>query len=1147
MYGGPSAYQHGHGPPPHGHSQRPPSPFSRRNIAMQDAPRPHAENQYAQRSYMSHHSPPRPGPGIERQRSYMRGSAAPAWMGAGGDRPRSAATSSSADAYNNLSFMSSRSAPPSYASQTQRRPYTAQPSAPSGAPRIPPPRLRPNAMPAWFNRYNAGASAMQRVPRAAPPLGGGRPHSAAQFPAAADALEPEVQSESEEEVFDEMEQLGAVRTDLEGIMAALSPVLALVPDEGATASSGGSQPPQASQEDIMSGMQAVARATAKLKALRLRAAEELPGMADTLEQLQRRLGRAQVREKARADAERQAQEDAQAKRQAQADLRAFAEEHADHVRRKKQRRAANFKAAGAAAGAPGAGSNHQAESDSAASAFDASVPASFQICRAVQVSAARISLASEQQLSGSSSLGLSSIRKTGRTLTPRGLRVQSGSGKSVLDRLQSVCGRSSGATDGAGAAWQRVLLHNRARSFLASLPLAPLAHCAAWRGHAMAQDIRQPHVLQFSEVASSKLQDALVPAMLAPEAALGDGPLAHLLSRWSATMHKTTKLHVDVGVVARASPHLSGLGLDAVLAPTVSLASNWVDACAKLAAMRRAVTRVLDIQHACISGRARSLAAAFCCVGQASRLAMQRREADLKRTPGLATATSDGGTGANDAEFVGLGIGEGGDVAWLGAGDAGSRSTRSRIGSAAAPGAPSTPGVAATQGAPDIHTRHSDAWVHQGGVSDQAAALALLCVGQLLPSWMRRLRQWQQRSGGFEHGWFRELSNIDNVCALPRGTSPEEDIWRVLSSTHPALHEAVPVAADDVYEASTWTAASVLHEQGASRLANSHRRQLAASRGMPQQAFAAAASSLAASRAQVAQAVQTHRNASGMLPGGEAQVQLHGLCRVPDMNATAAASFWCCVREGGAREVMPRAPAAIAEPLSQLCWPDAIPPESTAGRQWTLVQLHGPHRALHHDDSLCEVAWSDSEKIIFFGAFLSNPKRFGLIASFLVNKTASDVINFYYKVKHAASLKARARAVASSMRRRAGPTVWEVVLDAASAIGCHTPKALLALHKNRWLDTMSINQVVSDLAYSATRSRISTLLARLAAQRAVHGIRLPLHISTPSNKKRAVEQSPAPSPMLRLVAACTPQPEEDRASARPSAAASSPASKKARR
>jgi hypothetical protein len=109
--------------------------------------------------------------------------------------------------------------------------------------------------------------------------------------------------------------------------------------------------------------------------------------------------------------------------------------------------------------------------------------------------------------------------------------------------------------------------------------------------------------------------------------------------------------------------------------------------------------------------------------------------------------------------------------------------------------------------------------------------------------------------------------------------------------------------------------------------------------------------------------------------------------------------------------------------------------------------------------------------------------------------------------------------VASSMRRRCGPTVWEVVLDAARAVGCNTPRALLGMHHNRWLDTLPLSQAMSDVSYSKTRNRVPLLLARLAAQRAVHGIRLPLQIQTPAQatQEGGVRQSPVASPMLRLM------------------------------
>lgn len=1092
---------------------------------------------------MSHNSPPRGGLGGERPRGYMRPGAAP-WM----DRrhqdeqpaPAPAPQHTPAARYSSLSYMSARGPAPSYQREPQRMQYGAGP--PRGAPRMPPPRLRPGAMPAWFNRFNASGKTIQGASSssiAQAEASGGRPEQLAST-----ALEVEAESDTDEE-FEEMEQLGAVRADLDAVMQKVAPALALL-------SSDHSSTPQsapAGQDSIMTGMQAVAKATVTLKALRVRASEELPGMASTLEQLQARQARAEAREVAQAEAEQAALAAARAKQQAQADLRSFADAQAEHLRRRKQRRAAAFVSTRPPTGDGGDASSNTASNDSGASAFDACVPASFQIRRAVQVSAARIALASEQELSGSAALGLKSIRKTGRTLSSRGLQVEGTQQQSILGKLQAICGKSQEEAKTTDSAWQQILLQNRARAFMAALPLARMAHCCKLQKHEMVQHARKPRLLSFPDVPLGALPGALVPAVLSPEAAIGEGPIAQLLLQWSSSMHAVSDLCVDVATVACAAPHLSGFGLEPVLAPTLSLAQDWQLRCSNLAATRLAAARLLTVRSSCTSGSARSLAAAYSAAGQQARLAMERRESDLKRTPGLATATSDGGTGANDAEFVGLGIGEGGDAAWLGAGDAGSRATRSRIGGGAAP---ATPGVAAAQGAADIHTRHSDAWVHQGGVSDQASALALLCVGQLSPNWMRELRAWRRQHGHFGRGWFRELFGFDSTAVNvdDSGNADDEAIWRVLASTHPSLHEPVPVKADSVFRASSWTSASVLHEAGADRLAKHHQRQLAVSRGIPQQAFAAAMSSLAQSRAQVAHAVDTHRNASNMLQRTEQQIQLHGLCRIPDMHHSAAESFSGCIREGGLRLLPPPAPVSVAEPLKQLVWPEALPAAPIMRRQWTSAKLNEPHSILHQADAACEVAWSDSEKIIFFAASLSNPKRFGLIASFLVNKTAADVISFYYKIKHASSFKARARAVASSMRRRAGPSVWEVVLDAARAIGCHTPKALLALHKNRWLDSMSISQVVSDLAYSATRSRISTLLARLAAQRAVHGIRLPLHITTPANNKRRSkqEQSPAPSPMLRLVAACTPQVTDVSAEveSRTQAAAQSPASKKAR-
>ncbi len=1044
--------------------------------------------------------------------------------------------------YNSLSYMSARGAPPNY-HQGGLSAGNRDGHAPPRGPRLPPPRLRPSAMPAWFNRFNSQSAGLRGSAAFSAPS---RPSGAIPAAQTAEPIQAEAEEEHQEEQFEEAEQLVAVRSDFESIVSELQPVLAMVPPDAKARGAA-----SASQDSIMNGMQSVTKAMNKLKALRSRAADELPGMQSSLSHLQHRLDRARAKQDAQAAALREQQELEERQAQHKAQLRLFSQQHTEQLRAAKRRRAAALASRTHPGGVTAADSGMPVTaSDPATAAFDASIPASFQVRRAVQVAAARIALASEQQMDGSLSMGLRGIRKSGRTMSARGLQLTNSHESPALQKLRSICGKSSQVQEAQNSAWQKVLLQNRARAFLAALPLTRLSHCPLLREHPMAQYARSPSSVIFPELSDTSARQHVAQALLSPEAALGNNAVAKLLQRWSTSMQTVRAMQVDVESVARAAPHLSGVGLEPTLSPALWLASSWSRNAARLASAKAAVTSVLTVRTACVSGNARALAAAYCASGLQARLDMSRRETDLRRTPGLATATSDGGTGANDAEFVGLGIGEGGDLAYLGGGDAASRSTRSRIGGGGAPAVGASGSVAGAPSEIDIHARHSDVWVHQGGVSDQAAALALLAVGGLSPSWGRHLRTWRRETAGFGNGWFRELSGIEEVQAASEVVPSAERIWHLLSSTHPSLHDLVTAPNDAVFKSSLWSHASLLHEDGAHNLARRHKRQLAVSRGMPQQAYAAAMSSLAQARAQVAHAVETHWKATSTLQQTDTQIQLHGLCRIPDLLPCAADRFGCCVREGGQRRCAPAQEAAeIDDALTELHWPDPQPSLPSSSKHSTAagsVSIQ-PTGRLHHEH--CDVIWSDAEKIIFFAVFMSNPKRFGLIAAFLVNKSASDVISFYYKVKHAASLKARARAVASSMRRRTGPSVWEVILDAARAIGCHTPKALLGMHKNRWLDTMSISQVVSDLAYSPTRNRVSTLLARLAAQRAIHGIRLPLHIQTPAAKQRrgAAGQSPAPSPMLRLVASCTPQPTDSMQDERGhSQQDDAPASKKAR-
>ena len=49
-----------------------------------------------------------------------------------------------------------------------------------------------------------------------------------------------------------------------------------------------------------------------------------------------------------------------------------------------------------------------------------------------------------------------------------------------------------------------------------------------------------------------------------------------------------------------------------------------------------------------------------------------------------------------------------------------------------------------------------------------------------------------------------------------------------------------------------------------------------------------------------------------------------------------------------------------------------------------------------YDTSLDADSWTDAEKEIFMEQFAANPKQFGIIASFLPSKTASQCVTFYY-------------------------------------------------------------------------------------------------------------------------------------------------------
>lgn len=56
--------------------------------------------------------------------------------------------------------------------------------------------------------------------------------------------------------------------------------------------------------------------------------------------------------------------------------------------------------------------------------------------------------------------------------------------------------------------------------------------------------------------------------------------------------------------------------------------------------------------------------------------------------------------------------------------------------------------------------------------------------------------------------------------------------------------------------------------------------------------------------------------------------------------------------------------------------------------------VNDPNR--FYDTSLDADAWTDAEKEIFMEQFAANPKQFGIIASFLPSKTASQCVTFYY-------------------------------------------------------------------------------------------------------------------------------------------------------
>ena len=77
--------------------------------------------------------------------------------------------------------------------------------------------------------------------------------------------------------------------------------------------------------------------------------------------------------------------------------------------------------------------------------------------------------------------------------------------------------------------------------------------------------------------------------------------------------------------------------------------------------------------------------------------------------------------------------------------------------------------------------------------------------------------------------------------------------------------------------------------------------------------------------------------------------------------------------------------------------------------------------------------WSDLEKCIFLDKFLTFPKNFGKIATFLTNKSAKDCVRFYYDSKQTVNYKAMLRE--HQQRRRGLKTSYNEMTNAVESMG----------------------------------------------------------------------------------------------------------------
>ena len=82
-----------------------------------------------------------------------------------------------------------------------------------------------------------------------------------------------------------------------------------------------------------------------------------------------------------------------------------------------------------------------------------------------------------------------------------------------------------------------------------------------------------------------------------------------------------------------------------------------------------------------------------------------------------------------------------------------------------------------------------------------------------------------------------------------------------------------------------------------------------------------------------------------------------------------------------------------------------------------------------------ERVWTDIEKSIFLDKFLQFPKNFSKIASYLVNRSTQDCVEFYYDSKAAISYKALLRELDN--RRRQIRHNWQFSVPAANSVGCN--------------------------------------------------------------------------------------------------------------